>query len=41
MSKKRSKAIKVTLRFRMLATGKETLYLDFYPPIEDPETGKL
>ena len=40
MSKKRSKAIKVTLRFCMLATGKETLHLDFYPPIEDPETGK-
>lgn len=40
MSRRQTKAVKVTLRFRMLNTGKETLYLDFYPPIEHPETGK-
>ena len=40
MSKKRSKAVKVSLRFRMLKSGKETLYLDFYPPIQDSETGQ-
>lgn len=40
MSKKKSKAVKVSLRFRMLQSGKETLYLDFYPPIQDPETGQ-
>lgn len=40
MSKNKSRAVKVTLRFRMLPSGKETLYLDFYPPIKDPETGQ-
>jgi hypothetical protein len=37
---RKAKGIKVTLRFRMLDTGKETLYLDFYPAITDPQTGK-
>jgi integrase len=37
---KRAKTVKVTLRFRMLGEGKETLYLDYYPPIIDPETKK-
>lgn len=27
---------KVTLRKRAVANGKESLYLDFYPPIRDP-----
>ncbi|MDR3266305.1 MAG: site-specific integrase [Tannerella sp.] len=40
MKRKKSKAVKVTLRFRLLDTGKETLYLDYYPKITDPETGK-
>jgi len=35
------KKYKITLRFRMLDTGKETLYLDYYPPVVDPETKKL
>jgi len=40
MRTSKSKVIKVTLRFRMLNTGKQTLYLDYYyPPIKDPETG--
>ena len=37
---RKAKGIKVTLRYRMLFTGKETLYLDFYPAIINPETGK-
>jgi integrase len=41
MKRKKSKAVKVTLRFRLLDTGKETLYLDYYPAITDPETGQL
>ena len=40
MKRKKSKAVKITLRFRMLDSGKETLYLDYYPAIIDPETGK-
>lgn len=32
------KATKVTLRQRKLKSGKITLYLDFYPPLRDPET---
>jgi hypothetical protein len=36
--KKTGKA-KVTLRFKLLDTGKESLYLDYYPAISDPETG--
>ena len=39
MKRKKTKAVKVTLRFRMLDSGKETLYLDYYPPIIDPATG--
>ncbi len=38
--RKKKAATKVTLRFRMLDTGKETLYLDYYPPTFDIETGK-
>lgn len=34
------KAIKVTLRKRPLENNKVSLYLDFYPPIQDPSTGK-
>ena len=37
---RKSKTTKVTLRFRMLATGKETLYLDYYPGIPNPKTGE-
>ena len=40
MKRKKSKSVKVTLRFRMLTGGKETLYLDYYPEIIDRETGK-
>jgi integrase len=40
MRKKRNQTVKVTLRFRMLGDGKETLYLDYYPPIIDTETKK-
>lgn len=32
---------KVTLRKRLLPSGKITLYLDYYPPVRDPKTGKL
>ncbi len=32
---------KVTLRKRPLPSGKTTLYLDYYPPIRDPKTGKM
>src|SRR5436190_20484558 len=31
---------KVTLRHKKLAGGKLSLYLDYYPPIIDPKTGK-
>lgn len=41
MRRKKSKTVKVTLRFRMLGTGKQTLYLDYYPGVIDPETGTL
>lgn len=34
------KPIKVTLRKRALLNNKISLYLDFYPPIQDPSTGK-
>lgn len=37
---RKSKTTKVTLRFRMLNTGKETLYLDYYPGIPKPKTGE-
>jgi len=38
---RKSRSTKVTLRFRMLGTGKETLYLDYYPGVENPKTGEL
>ena len=38
---RKSKTTKVTLRFRMLNTGKETLYLDYYPGIPNPKTGEM
>ena len=31
---------KVTLRQRLLPSGKITLYLDFYPPLRDPHSRK-
>ncbi|OAV75961.1 hypothetical protein Barb7_00378 [Bacteroidales bacterium Barb7] len=34
------KTTKVTLRFRMLDTGRETLYLDYYPAVYNSQTGK-
>ena len=33
-------ATKVKLRQKPMAGGKESLYLDFYPPIVNPQTGK-
>ena len=33
-------ATKVSLRKRLLPSGKITLYLDFYPPLRDPNTKK-
>lgn len=38
--RRKKTAVKVTLRSRMLNTGKEALYLDFYPPVFDIETKK-
>lgn len=35
------KLTKVTLRQRKLNSGKITLYLDFYPAVHNPKTGKL
>ncbi|HTF19410.1 MAG TPA: site-specific integrase [Chryseolinea sp.] len=32
--------MKVTLRNKPISKGRRTLYLDFYPPIINPETGK-
>lgn len=37
--RKKSRNIKVTLRFRLLESGKVSLYLDYYPPIIDVLTG--
>lgn len=34
-------ATKVKLRRKPITQGRETLYLDFYPPIRDPETMKM
>ena len=34
------KRINVTLRKKSIGKGRESLYLDFYPPIISPETGK-
>lgn len=33
--------IKVTLRQKKISKGRQSLYLDFYPPIPHPETGEL
>lgn len=33
-------AIKVTLREKKITKGRKSLYLDYYPPIPHPETGK-
>ncbi|OKL39536.1 tyrosine-type recombinase/integrase [Pontibacter flavimaris] len=32
---------KVKLRSKAISGGRQTLYLDYYPPIPNPETGKL
>ena len=32
---------KVTLRKRLLQSGKITLYLDYYPAVRDPKTNKM
>lgn len=32
--------MKITLRRKLLSSGRETLQLNFYPPIPHPETGK-
>lgn len=37
----RNLCTKVTVRKRPLKNGKTSLYLDFYPPIRNPKTGKL
>jgi len=34
-------ATKVTLRKKKISKGRQSLYLDFYPPIPHPETGQL
>lgn len=34
-------ATKVTLRTKNISKGRQSLYLDFYPPIPHPETGEL
>ena len=34
-------SIKVALRNKPISGGRKTLYLDFHPPIPNPETGKL
>lgn len=34
------KAIKVTLRAKKISKGRKSLYLDFYPAIKNPSTGK-
>lgn len=34
-------AIKVSLRKKTISGNRQSLYLDFYPPIPDPKTGKL
>jgi len=33
--------VKVTLRNKPISKGRKSLYLDFYPPIPHPKTGKL
>ena len=34
-------ATKVKLRSKSISNGRQSLYLDFYPPIPNQETGKL
>lgn len=34
-------ATKVKLRRKPITQGRESLYLDYYPPIRDPETMKM
>lgn len=34
------KTVKVTLREKPISKGRKSLYLDFYPPVTNPETGK-
>lgn len=34
-------AIKVTLRRKPIKNDRQSLYLDFYPPVKNPSTGKL
>lgn len=34
-------ATKVTLRTKPISQGRDSIYLDYYPPIKHPETGKL
>jgi len=36
-----AKVVKVFLREKRISRGRRSLYLDFYPPIIHPETGKL
>ncbi|MCT2561759.1 site-specific integrase [Chryseobacterium herbae] len=31
---------KVTIRKKPISKGRQTLYLDFYPPVQNPDTGK-
>jgi site-specific recombinase XerD len=38
--RRRYKAMKVTLREKKISGGRKSLYLDFYPPIAHPVTGK-
>lgn len=38
--RKPRKVVRVTLRQKKINNGRRSLYLDFYPPIIDPETGK-
>ena len=38
--RRKSSAVKVKLYYRWHVTGKESLYLGFYPPKIDIETGK-
>ena len=37
---KNPKAVKVTLRKKPISKGRLSLYLDFYPAVENPKTGK-
>ena len=34
------KAVKVTVREKQISKGRKSLYLDFYPAIKNPSTGK-